>query len=106
MNESKSEQLTLDTLDDLDPTDASAQPSQPQAAGAMAPSETADTGAEDAGDPEIEAEPGPALIELANGTDGCWKVLAGGERVTITDEEWHQELARLLKSRSAPTSAQ
>ena len=106
MNESKSEQLTLDTLEEPEPTDASAQPSQPQAAGAAAPSEAAETGAVDAGAPEIAAEPGPAVIELANGTDGCWKVLAGGERVTITDEEWHQELARLLKSRSAPTSAQ
>lgn len=106
MSESKPQQLTLETLEDEGHSDAPAQPAEPQAAGATAPPEEAETGAVDAGDAGQAAEPGPTVIELTNGSDGCWKVLAGGERVTISDDEWQQELTRLLKHRSAPTSAQ
>jgi len=36
------------------------------------------------------------VTELANTTDGCWKVLADGSRVELTDSEWRKELTRLL----------
>ena len=49
------------------------------------------------------AEPAPAVnavAELGNTSDACWKVLADGERIEISDQEWRKELTRLL----APTS--
>ena len=36
------------------------------------------------------------VIELANTSGGCWKVLADGRRVKLSDKEWRKELARLL----------
>ena len=104
MSESKPQQLTLETLEDEGHSDAPAQPSEPQAAGATAPPEAEETGAVDAGDAEQAVEPGPTVIELTNGSDGCWKVLAGGERVSISDEEWRHELTRLI-TRRRPASA-
>lgn len=38
------------------------------------------------------------VTELANSRDGCWKVLADGTRVELTDSEWRKELTRLLAS--------
>jgi hypothetical protein len=38
------------------------------------------------------------VTELANSGDGCWKVLADGTRVELTDSEWRKELTRLLAS--------
>ena len=52
--------------------------------------------------PNAPMPPGPAVTELTNGSDGCWKVLADGERGSISDEEWRQELTRLITRRPAP----
>ena len=43
-----------------------------------------------------ETPSGGGVIELANTSDGCWKVLADGKRVKLSDTEWRKELARLL----------
>ena len=43
-----------------------------------------------------------AVMELGNDQDKCWKVLADGERVEISDMEWRKELTRLL----APSTPQ
>ena len=43
---------------------------------------------------------GGGVIELANTSGGCWKVLAAGKRVTLSDIEWRKELARLLAPNS------
>ncbi len=116
MTANKPQQLTLETLEEQGQTDAPAPPSEPNAAGATMPPEEADSaagatappeeasGAGDAGDDEPAPEPGPLVTELTNGSDGCWKVLAGGERVSISDEEWRQELTRLI-ARRRPASA-
>lgn len=50
-----------------------------------------------AGDNGVETEePSEKVSELANTAEGCWKLLSGGERVDLSDQEWRQELARLL----------
>ena len=38
------------------------------------------------------------VTELINTNEGCWKVLADGSRVELTDSEWRKELTRLLAS--------
>ena len=49
---------------------------------------------------ELEAaESVPAVnsvTELGNTNDACWKVLADGERVEISDKEWRKELTLML----------
>ncbi|MCZ6532936.1 MAG: hypothetical protein O7A08_08230 [SAR324 cluster bacterium] len=44
--------------------------------------------------PESSTDGG--VIELANTSGGCWKVLADGRHVKLSDKEWRKELARLL----------
>jgi hypothetical protein len=47
--------------------------------------------------PDAPTGPEPkAVAELANTKDGCWKVLANGKRVSLTEPEWRQELARIM----------
>ncbi len=53
-----------------------------------------------------ESEPAPAapeasVLELANTTAGCWKVLENEERVELSDADWRRELAHLFR-REAP----
>ncbi len=43
-----------------------------------------------------EAAAVDAIVELANTREGCWKVLASGKRVQLSDAEWREELADLL----------
>ena len=55
---------------------------------------------EQAQEAAVEAAEDPAadprrVVELGNSRKGCWKLLANGERVKITDSEWQTELARL-----------
>ncbi len=59
-------------------------------------------GAEPAGHPPVEipaseemaGEETERIIQLINNHEGCWKVLSGGERVALSDQEWRSELAR------------
>ena len=44
-------------------------------------------------DPPVSAD---AVAELGNTAEGCWKVLADGQRVELSDKDWRKELARLL----------
>ena len=48
-----------------------------------------------------EEPPAPLVTELANTSEGCWKVLADGKRVKLDDEQWRKELARALSHQSA-----
>ncbi len=40
------------------------------------------------------------VVELGNSRKGCWKLLADGTRVKITDAEWQTELAHLSGGRA------
>lgn len=53
--------------------------------------------AEDGPAEEAPAEPEARVLELANTTAGCWKVVDGEERVELSDAEWRQELAHLFR---------
>ena len=61
--------------------------------------EAAENTEEPAEPAEVAANP---VMELGNDRESCWKVLADGERVDISDSEWRKELTRLL----APTPPQ
>ena len=55
---------------------------------------------EQAQEEAVEAAEDPAadsrrVVELGNTHKGCWKLLADGKRVKITDAEWQTELTRL-----------
>ena len=41
------------------------------------------------------------VVELGNSRKGCWKLLADGKRVKLTDPEWQLELAHLSGGRNA-----
>ena len=43
---------------------------------------------------EMDSEETERIIQLINNREGCWKVLPGGERVALSDQEWRSELAR------------
>lgn len=45
-----------------------------------------------------------AITELGNTNDACWKVLADGERVEISDKEWRKELTLMLAPSTTQTS--
>ncbi len=49
--------------------------------------------AQPAEDPPVPAN---SVTELVNTAGGCWKVLADGQRVELSDKDWRKELARLL----------
>lgn len=40
------------------------------------------------------------VLELGNSRKGCWKLLADGTRVKISDAEWQTELAHLSGGRA------
>ena len=40
------------------------------------------------------------VVELGNSRKGCWKLLADGTRVKISDAEWQTELAHLSGGRA------
>ena len=55
-----------------------------------------------ASDPE-PATPAPdRVIRLINNREGCWKVLADGDRVELSEEEWRIELGRQFKRETPP----
>ncbi|MDH5752323.1 MAG: hypothetical protein OEZ59_07900 [Deltaproteobacteria bacterium] len=59
--------------------------------------ETAPEKQEGAGqDTDEPAQQDPALIveKLGLDSEGAWKIMANGDRISLTDEEWHQELTR------------
>ena len=90
--------------------DAAPRPEQPMAA--KEPEPAPGNGAEPAGRPpveipaseemdseemdseEMDSEETERIIQLINNREGCWKVLPGGERVALSDQEWRSELAR------------
>ena len=88
------------------------EPAQPAEPAEAVPAETSEE-SEDGGDPSespsgAEAEkqapepgerPDSGIAQLVNGSGGCWKILSGGERVDLTEEEWRQELSHLIASR-------
>ena len=53
---------------------------------------------------EISSEETEKIIQLINNKEGCWKMLPGGERVALSDEEWRSELARHFR-RETPASS-
>lgn len=55
----------------------------------------------DAAAPAAQPDP-PQVAELANTGEGCWKVVAGGEKVELTPAEWRRELARLFSKSQPP----
>ena len=59
------------------------------------PDETAPREKGNPGSENSEAITGekPLVVELSNTAEGCWKILAGGERVEISAAEWRRELA-------------
>ena len=45
----------------------------------------------------------PLVNLLANGPDGCFKIVDDGETVKLSEEEWRLELARIFKREVSPS---
>ena len=58
----------------------------------------------EAAPPAAAAQGDDAVVELLRNRKGCWKKLANGEGVAISEKEWQQELSRLLSRRAAPAN--
>lgn len=96
------ENQTVLELDERAPSDEQSPPDQQTAAGQETNGQsTTEQGTADKETSESAGLSANRVSELGSTQDGCWKVLADGERVEISDKEWRKELTRLLASPSS-----
>lgn len=48
-----------------------------------------------------ETDAGPRVLRLVHTAEGCWKELEDGQRVELSEADWHAELARHFRRNTA-----